>query len=263
MRAELCGPYPPHFRTFKRFHSSSAKTFGLWSNRKLVLLPCAFANDADSRSNEACFGKCFLLPAFSPGEFQSASLFARAGAINPSESSNLFARRPDGWQSRPRRQRILSPLDCEWLNRNLGNRGKVSQKADQDPRNVVSGNGLLFVCCIFFLVWLCNSMQFQELPCGRLVTNCRVSLLELVLGFLSSKGPLPVAREHTTRNTTPGASTGGKAGCSRGQTGRAVRLRRETRRHDERLLLPYGERHLRRVREVGVGFQQDHERVQA
>ena len=150
MRAELCGPYPPHFRTFKRFHSSSAKTFGLWSNRKLVLLPCAFANDADSRSNEACFGKSFLLPAFSPGEFQSASLFARAWAINPSESSNLFARRPDGWQSRPRRQRILSPLDCEWLNRNLGNRGKVSQKADQDPRNVVSGNGLLFVCCICF-----------------------------------------------------------------------------------------------------------------
>ena len=150
MRAELCGPYPPHFRTFKRFHSSSAKTFGLWSNRKLVLLPCAFANDADSRSNEACFGKSFLLPAFSPGEFQSASLFARAWAINPSESSNLFARRPDGWQSRPRRQRILSPPDCEWLNRNLGNRGKVSQKADQDPRNVVSGNGLLFVCCICF-----------------------------------------------------------------------------------------------------------------
>ena len=67
MRAELCGPYPPHFSTFQRFHSSIAKTLGLWSNRKLVLLPCAFANDADSRSNEACFGKSFLLPAFSTG----------------------------------------------------------------------------------------------------------------------------------------------------------------------------------------------------
>ena len=171
MRAELCGPYPPHFRTFKRFHSSSAKTLVLWSNRKLILLPCAFANDADSRSNEACFGKSFLLPAFSPGEFQSASLFARAWAINPSESSNLFAKRPDGWQSRPRRQRILSSPDCEWLIRNLGNRGKVSQKADQDPRNVVSGNGLSFVCCTCFPGL---ALQFQD-PYGRLVTNCRVS----------------------------------------------------------------------------------------
>ena len=189
MRAELCGPYPPHFRTIQRFHSSIAKTFGLWSNRKLLLLPCAFANDADSRSNEACFGKSFLLPAFSPGEFQSASLFARAWAINPSESSNLFARRPDGWQFHPRRQRILSSPDCEWLNRNLGNRGKVSQKADQDPRNVVSGNGLCSCVVPVFLVWL----------------------LELLLGFLSSKGA-QLAREHTTRNTTPGGDDGGKGG---------------------------------------------------
>ena len=203
MRAELCGPYPPHLRTFQRFHSSIVKTLVLWSNRKLFLLPCAFANDADSRSNEACFGKSFLLPAFSPGEFQSASLFARAWAINPSESSNLFAKRPDGWQSRPRRQRILSSPDCEWLNRNLGNRGKVSQKADQDPRNVVSsGNGLLFVCCTCFPGL---ALQFQD-PYGRLVTNCRVSLLELLLGFLSST----FAREHTTRNTTPGVRRRGE-----------------------------------------------------
>lgn len=172
------------------------------------MLPCAFANDADSRSNEACFGKSFLLPAFSPGEFQSASLFARAGAINPSESSNLFARRPDGWQSRPRRQRILSSPDCEWLIRNLGNRGKVSQKADQDPRNVVSGNGLLFVCCTCFPGL---ALQFQD-PHGRLVTNCRVSLFELVLGFLSSKGPCRLLENTRRRNTTPGGNDGGKGG---------------------------------------------------
>ena len=163
MRAELCGPYPPHLRTFQRFHSSLAKTLGLWSNRKLFLLPCAFANDADSRSNEACFGKSARPPAFSPGEFQSASLFARARAINLSESSNLFASRPDGWQSHPRRQRILSSPDCEWLNRNLGNRGKVSQKADQDPRNVVSGNWLCSYTNVpVFLVWLCNSMHSRS-----------------------------------------------------------------------------------------------------
>ena len=157
------GPYPPHFRTFQRFHSSIANFLGFWSNRKLLLLPCAFANDADSRSNEACFGKSARPPAFSPGEFQSASLFARARAINLSESSNLFASRPDGWQSHPRRQRILSSPDCEWLNRNLGNRGKVSQKADQDPRNVVSGNWLCSYTNVpVFLVWLCNSMQFQD-----------------------------------------------------------------------------------------------------
>lgn len=179
MRAELCGPYPPHFRTYQRFHSSIAKTLGLWSNRKLLLLPCAFANDADSRSNEACFGKSFLLPAFSPGEFQSASLFARAWAINPSESSNLFAKRPDGWQSRPRRQRILSSPDCEWLNRNLGNRGKVSQKADQDPRNVVSFR---------------QRALFVSQP------------------FWSTSRFLSCSRTHDAKHHTPGGDDGGKGG---------------------------------------------------
>ena len=203
MRAELCGPYPPHFRTYRRFHSSIAKPLGLWSNRKLVLLPCAFANDADSRSNEACFGKSFLLPAFSPGEFQSASLFARAWAINPLESSNLFAKRPDGWQFHPRRQRILSSPDCEWLNRNLGNRGKVSQKADQDPRNVVSGNGLCSCVVLFSWFGFAISMQFQDL------TNCRVSLFGAPPRFFEFED----AREHTTRNTTPGGGDdGGKGG---------------------------------------------------